>query len=94
MPGTGREKTPFCDEATHCPIEIAAIKKHEGFEWIQRKHFLVPSLTRDWTGPSWLRGLGSGPAEPGRSGQVACRRGRNAPNPLPLLVDLSYAQLR
>ena len=26
------------------PVEIAAITKHEGFKWVQRKHFYSPSL--------------------------------------------------
>jgi hypothetical protein len=26
------------------PIEIAAITKHEGFKWIERRHFYPPEL--------------------------------------------------
>jgi len=28
------------------PIEIAAITKHEGFKWVQRKHFFSPEFNR------------------------------------------------
>ena len=28
------------------PIEIAAITKHEGFKWIQRKHYFSTKLNR------------------------------------------------